>query len=438
MTFASVSCVALREASGLADRGFSGRVVQVARGERGGHGGDEWEDGDLEDVETLDEALEEDRRAGGAGRRWLLLLLVIPAVALVVLQLQPDRVPTPTLSPTPTRSATPTTSWGTWPAPSPSPVHAGPPVVRDVGHGLLGATGDWELFARAVDSVVRIQLASGRVTTTPVPALESNGSVAFIATDAGVIVHPQDGVRGYAVPDGKRARALSGALGNGGPVVPGPDPGHVWVDTGQGMAHGTIDLVGVDGRPAGPLFGKPRGTTGWMRADGGGYPMIATSGGIYDVHPGSLRRITAGTVEAVGPTGWLVVECDEENRCSRFVVDRGTGDRRTLPGEVTRYSPMEGRIAPDGSVAVLGGLERNNPRVWLLDLHTGRLRMVDVVPPGRTFLSPAQVAWSPDSRWVVLIDDRGDLVAIDAGTGTVRHLDLGLPELEQLRVRPRG
>ncbi len=174
-----------------------------------GFGPDDVEPEEVEsrDVETTDGAWQESRGRGGA--RWLLLLLVIPVVALVVLQLQPGGEPsavsTPTKSSSPTKFSSPSS-----PAPTrgrASAMSTGQPVVQNLGHPLLGADQDWELYARGDRAVVRIQMARGRVTTTPVPALVSTGPVAFVATAAGAVVRPLDFVSGYLVPDGGPARS---------------------------------------------------------------------------------------------------------------------------------------------------------------------------------------------------------------------------------------
>lgn len=418
-------------------RGWLRHDGRVARGE-GPTEGEEWEPQD--DAEMLDESWR-DHHAGGRGAlRWLVLLLVIPAVAVVVLQLRPDQersaspMPTTTPSAHPATATLPPTDKGR--TPTPRRATGSPRVVtRDVRKELAGMAGSWVLFARSGQSVAQIDFATQRLTLTKLPALDSSGPVAFLATSAGVIVRAMDVVTGYLVPDHAPVRELTGALAGGGPVVPGPDPEHVWVQTGH-VNDGSIQLVVLAGRAVGRPIRVPANGLDWIRPDGGGYPLVTTSGGIFDARPDGLHRITTGTVEAVGATGWLVVECDARNRCSRVVVDRDTGGRRRLPGRVTHVSPFAGLIAPDGTVAVLGGVEPNVPRVGLLDLATGAVQMVDVSPIGRTGLEPDTVAWSPDSRWVYLIGEPDRIVAIDVPSRTVHTLELGLSALSQLALRP--
>jgi Tol biopolymer transport system component len=162
--------------------------------------------------------------------------------------------------------------------------------------------------------------------------------------------------------------------------------------------------------------------------------MVTTAGGASSLRPDGLHRITTGRVEAVGTTGWLVVECDRANHCYQAVVDRATGKRRHLPGQINTDFPTPGLISPDGSRALVVGMDDGFPGVWLVDLDSGQRHSVDVYPRGRTFLGPGSAAWSPDSRWLLLADDRGVLVAINAHTRAVHRLKIDLPDIDQVAV----
>jgi hypothetical protein len=420
--------------------------------ERGRDDRHEFDDAELLD-ESWDDTWDEGSGEGGPGRRhgdggglrWLLLLLVIPVVALVVLQLQPDQNPSASATPTPSTAPSPTVVPSNQPnigiphPTAPSTPTGGAPSVRRVRQHLLGITGDWDLFARGGDVVARIQPAQGRVTTTTVPALESTGPVSFLATSAGAIVRPLDGVTGYLVPDGKPARELTGALGFGGPVVPGPDADQVWVEVGNAVDNGEIRLVGLDGRPVGPSVPMPANAQGWIMPDGGGYPLIDTTGGVYDVRPGGLHRITTGTVEAVGPTGWLAVECDGRNRCARVVIDRATDDRRTLPGVVDGSVGVfgdPGSISPDGSAAVVFGGLQEPGQLRLVDLESGQSRAL-ANGPATQGPSTTAVAWSPDGSRLFVASGDGALLVVDPDApGHAVTLGIKLPDVTQLAVRP--
>jgi hypothetical protein len=139
---------------------------------------------------------------------------------------------------------------------------APPPAVRvtTVGHRLLGVTGRWQLFARGPDDLLQIQLASGRITRTYVPPLESGNPDVALVTGAGqTIIRSSDLVPGYVVPAGRQARALSGPLADGGPLVPGPAGTQAaWVTSGP-PASPYLSLVTLAGHKAGPVIRFPAG-----------------------------------------------------------------------------------------------------------------------------------------------------------------------------------
>lgn len=144
------------------------------------------------------------KHAGASRRRWrrrpLLVMAGVLLTAIVVAGVQRART-TPSESLPSTGRPTATRS----PAPVESPAGAPTaPVVRYVGHPLLGVTAGWELFGRGPDAVVRLQLAIGRITRTSVPSLASTGPVSVVVGSDRVIIRPLDVVPGYVVVDGDR------------------------------------------------------------------------------------------------------------------------------------------------------------------------------------------------------------------------------------------
>ncbi len=127
--------------------------------------------------------------AGRTLRWWPLLLIGLIAVVVVAVVLHP-RAPlaTPTPVPPPTASTRSVVSRTTPTTPSPRP--SMPPLLTDpapvsprttdLGRPVLGITAGWELFGRGPDSMVRIELAKGRLTRTAVPGLGSSGPVSFL------------------------------------------------------------------------------------------------------------------------------------------------------------------------------------------------------------------------------------------------------------------
>jgi hypothetical protein len=327
------------------------------------------------------------------------------------------------------------------------------------GHRLLGVTGKWDLLARGQDELVRIQLAQGRVTETYVPPLEtSSTAIAFVATAHETIIRPADFVPGYVVPDGGRARLLTGPLAVGGPLVPGvAGTETAWVPTGP-LASSSLSLINLNGQRTGPVIkfrpGGPQLPT-TATSDGRGDVLVASSSfTAYDAGPASDRPVP-GTIIAVGPANWLTVACDSAGQhCRNEVVDSGSGARRVLPG-ATRPEPYfftwppAGVIAPDGQTAAVvgrvvagrGGLGPANA-VHLINLRTGVTKdlTVGVGGPGSfplgTSTATESMTWSPDSRWLFIAAVGGKLVAVDTRTDRAESLGVTLPPVQQVVVRP--
>jgi hypothetical protein len=319
-----------------------------------------------------------------------------------------------------------------------------PPLV--VTHGsrnLLGVIGDWELFARGSNYLIRIQLASGTVTRTFVPPLDSNDPVvSFLAGPHEVVVRSYDQVPGYLVRDGDQARLLNGALADYvGPLLPGPDDSQAWaLVSGKGPQR--LALVGLDGKVTGTSIELPPGGPLPVTAipDERGYAMLLTSANrIYDAGPTWDRRVPSMVV-AIGPTAWLSLSC--HRRCRDVVTDADTGAQRTLPGPGLTDSaftwPTLGVISPDGRVAAVPVSHSNSAGggvvLDLVNLGTGASTRAGVA------MSPVPayqgMAWSPDGRWLFVVAAGGRLVAVNPSTGQVTGLGLPIPPVSQIAIRP--
>ena len=324
-----------------------------------------------------------------------------------------------------------------------APRAPGAVAVTETGHRLLGVTAGWQLFGYGPNQVIRIQPARGRITRTPVPPLQNNGPVFFMAGPGRVIIRPLDFVPGYLVPDGHPARTLSGALSNGGIVIQGPQPGTVWWQAGNGPD--SMSLVWLDGSTTGVSMPLPEGV--WVTTSDGRGDVLASSetGVMYDVSPGGFRRFT-GALAAVGSTRWLIVNCSGagqrsagqagsgHSHCLDVVINLETGARRALPGPPPDTAAGSGVIAPDGLVAAVF---RNNGGQWglhLVNLASGADQRVGVRLPHRT-PGPQTLAWSPDSRWLFVVAAHGTLAAVDTRTGQVQGLGVALPPVSQIAVR---
>jgi hypothetical protein len=393
-----------------------------------------------DDVEFLDvgakrgvvDVLRVRRRPG-----WLPLLLAGLAasavIAIVVVSSSPSGSPQAHTPPTSVSSfSAPTTPQ----FPGGSVVATGPVVVTRLGRPLLGAHEDYDLFARGTGVVVRIEMARGRVTRTTVPELASSGPVTFVAGADWSLIRPIDRVPGYLIPDGQPAREPPRALDRDGPAYPGPDPNTVWIPATADRSRRMV-LVGIDGRrstrvslpiPVGssPLAAIP---------DQVGFLLFPARGGVYDVSLAGTRRITAGTVVAVGPTRWLASECDRRAHCAAVVIDRSDGARRPLDIRLDAADAPAGVISPDGTRAALP-VRSPGPAIEVVDLTTGAEHALSLrVSPNADWET---LVWSPDSRWLFTTDADGTLYTVDARTGQIIDLSPAIgpaAKLSQLFIR---
>lgn len=313
------------------------------------------------------------------------------------------------------------------PFPSKSPVR-----VSNAGSRLLDVPADWELFARAPGLVIRIQLALGRVTSTAVPRVANEIPATFIAGADRVFVRTMDDTPSAVVPDGKSATELPTSFLPGSLLLPGPDPGHLWVDVGGGLA-----LFTLDGRATGasieiPVSGSVLGP------DDAGNVLLSGTGGTYLAKPGAVHRVTGGQLLGHGPTRWLTVECDDSLTCVNVLTDRATGAQHILHTPIDGYLQDVGRISPDGKTVALprsdGGV--TNDGLDLLDLDAGLHNPVEVnvitdSPAGPPFV------WSPDSRWLFTVDVGGRIMVVNRATGRATALGVQLPPVTQLVFRHR-
>ena len=318
-------------------------------------------------------------------------------------------------------------------------VSTGAVSTREAGPRLLGVRASWELFGYAPGRLVRIQFASGRITQTAVP-VQNIGTASLVVGPHEAIISHWDMVPGYLVPDGRPARPLSGALANGGVVIPGPQPGTAWVEAGSSAT--SMPLVRMDGTETGVSVRlPPRIDTSPATSDGRGGVLVvdlgATSATYDDVRPGGVRVLrVAGTVAAVGPTRWLVLNCHAGDRCSNVIVDPVTGAQHTLPGP-SAEPPAEGErgvIAPDGSTAAILAVSGDRVTLHLLSLVSGSDQQIPVSLDAES-AADQTLAWSPDSRWLFIVTAQGKLAAVDARTGHVEGLGVSLPRLSLIAVR---
>ena len=316
------------------------------------------------------------------------------------------------------------------------------PTVHRIPPFLLGVHRSWDLFARGNDSVVRIEFARGRVTTTPVPPLESTGPVSFVVGRRAALVRPLDFVPGFVVPDGMPAQKPPPSLDCGGPAVPGPRPDTIWVprcSRTSGVSP-RLFLTRFDGSRTGVSAPVPGGNSPIeVLPDGQGYLLFLGSviGTVetFDVRPGRPAS-TFNRVVAVGPTRWLVQSCNHVGRChGDAIVDPTNGKSRRLHIQFAGGSEP-GVISPDGRAAALP-MPAPGAAIVYVDLATGAFHGLLLRPSSTD--DQQTMAWSPDSKWLFVLSGDGTLYAVDGRTGLVVEdltAELHLPPLEQLAIRP--
>ncbi|MEO6502090.1 MAG: hypothetical protein ABIQ09_09285 [Jatrophihabitantaceae bacterium] len=376
--------------------------------------------------------------------RWFTAVVVLAAVALVLTVLNRERgaqssarlsaapttsAPTPTPKPTPTRTAS-----ETFTSPTPTTVTILPTAsVTRLGRPLLGVTAGWELIGYSNDVLVRIELAAGRITRTPIPSLPDGGPVSLLVGANRVRIQPFGNVPGYLVPDGKAFRELP-LLEQDGLVLPGPAADQMWLGSGDG-SHPVMTLATLDGgKLAGSIPMPPELSTYDATADGAGGLLFSSVGGVYAAGPDGLRRISTGALAAVGPTGWLVTECDDRYRCQTVLIGRADGSRRIINSAISIRGPR-GVISPDGATAAVMNIDSNGATVLqLLDLASGSRRVLKVSPEQGYY--DVSVVFSPDSRWVFTVAAGGSLAVINRQTGAVGSLGVDLPAFSQIALRP--
>jgi hypothetical protein len=412
------------------------------------------DDGYSDDIDWLDGGSDwgDDARASAVGQptpprrpwpRWFTLAIAVAVVAFVVAALNRERgtpsaarpsgaptTPVPSTSaPSSTQAAPPTSAAATPPAALPNV------SITQLPRPLFGATTGWELFGRGDNTLVRIEPAAGRITRTAVPDLLSGGAVYLLPDRNRVLIRPLDTVPSYVVADGKPAVEVPAVPNQNGPILPGPAPNQIWAERSDGQ-QAVMALTTLDGKRLGPFIPIPSESFAFdVTADGTGYLLYSGIGGVYEARPEGLRRISPGVLLAVGPSGWLVGECDARYRCQMVFIHRADGSRRIVPAEVSANG-MRGVISPDGAtVAMLTTGTQGVLGLYLLDLTSGRQRVIKVSVE-QEFSDAGSLVFSPDSKWLLAVTSDRKLAVINRRTGAVGNLGIPLPALDQLALRP--
>lgn len=381
-----------------------------------------------------------DGQRQGIRRLWLFALLILSLLGGALLWPR-EEVGQPSAAPSAGRSAAPspsTTAPGSGASPGAgvqgsagSSVATSPPATQiSLGRPLLPGSPPWELVGVAADNgdLIRVEPATGRMVRIRLGWTVFTGEARVFAGSDEVLVISPAGQEAVVVEDGAPVRRAPG-LAQASPLE-GVDQNHVWVPYATRIVLTALDGAATRTSVALPAMGPLHG--GVSEDGGGGLLVSSPAGGVYTAGPDGIRRISVGTVLAVGPVGWLVLECDDRLRCARVLIDRRDGARREVPG-LPEGLAVPGRISPDGARAVITRWTQDGQVQELTDLSTGTSRGLGVTAAENP---EGAAAWSPDGRWLVLLrGEYGSPVVVDACTGTPRVLGVDLPRLAAMDVR---
>jgi hypothetical protein len=168
--------------------------------------------------------------------------------------------------------------------------------------------------------------------------------------------------------------------------------------------------------------------------------LTGEDGSTHVPGPGAVELVTSGTMVAVGPTGVLTTECPVHEGCTSSVLSHGSGRRSMLPQAITD-SVAPGLISPDGRYAAVvrsAGATASEGGLSLINLTTGTGTGTGQIMPTSISapVGPAQMVWSPDGRWLLVVIGTRRIAAIDPANGQIDDLGITLPPVRQLGVRP--
>ena len=287
------------------------------------------------------------------------------------------------------------------------------------------------LFAHTFEpnAVVRIEVDQGRVVTTPVGAVTSTAP-AFLAVGPSVaVVRPYDYVPGYVVADTGSVTPPSGLLDEGTFMTCSDGRRDlVW------LARETLLQVDFTGSLRAQISSREQRPMA-LGCDGAGEMLYRSGTATLVTGDGPPSLVTSNTVVAAGPRTFVLRDCGAEAACAVTVVDRPTGERRSLsvgfevatpPALPVLTSGRLGSISPDGRTAVLFRAERE---AIFVDLASGTGQGISSI--AGDFQS---FVWSTDSRYLFYIGGGYKLYVFDRDTRVLKVL--GVNNVLALAGRP--
>jgi hypothetical protein len=316
----------------------------------------------------------------------------------------------------------------------------GPPmVVEELGGPMLPSPTGIQLVGLTVQGdLLDIDLDTGQMTTTDIPGGAYAGMATILAGESWTFVQRWDMNVSFVVPRGQPPADTAPPPELASGAYRGPEPDTVWVphyELNTGVIQG-LNLFRLDGEP----LGRSIDMHGWypMQSDLAGGVIVQAGGGVYTVSEAGATRVSDGELVGVGAHHFLVRSCDEVLACGLFVVDRLSGARRQVPviqvDGLAQYYGWTGTdsasVSPDGTLAILFGLDGDGSNASLLGTDTGVYRSI-----ARTTDGSLSVAWSDDSRFVAFTNGRR-LQVYDRVTGETADFGDTVPLVTNFSSRP--
>jgi hypothetical protein len=316
----------------------------------------------------------------------------------------------------------------------PPPPPAPQPVTRSrLSRQVEGMSRDWQLFGLGTEVVVRVDLAPSEVTRTRVPPL-SQSQVFLVPGRRRLVVRPVDAPTGWLIRDDEPPSQLPSSLAGVGPVLPGPDLDHVWIQTRE-QGSTSMALVNADGSGSLPVVVPvPQFATTGPMTDGAGGLLFEGLGGLYRISPAGRLTVSMAIVLAVGQGDLLTLAHGTGDTWRPILQLRG-GATQELPVPIGPQLP-HGVLAPDASSVVLYAVdEQRRMTLTVVGLPHGGQRPLEVDVTG--VAGDGTVVWSPDGRRLLCVDTNGLVRVVDPASGTVTDT-LDLPPVRQLAARIRS
>lgn len=360
------------------------------------------------------------------------LLAVLGAGVMWDQRRSDQTAPAPTPSPTQAASRSLPTAPPASRAPSPSapatlwPEQAGG-GARLLPAGLPAGT----LYGRSSDTLYAVNTRTGATVVTPIRTATTD-AVSMVSTGDGLVLRPWDDTAGLLIRDGRMPVDLPGQLKGAADLLPGP-PDRLWAlsraddylsfDT-------TVTLVDFRGRRAGPRFN----TSGGYTSDGAGGLLLSDVGGVWQAYPQPIERITGGSITSVGSHHYWLLECDDQHRCTQYLLDRRNNQRTSLPAHERVFGNSS--ISPDGILmASLDNFDNNaRSRTTITRMADNKVLRKLPEPPNPATSEPGSIAWLSD-RWLTVISN-SRLTFYDATNNRAVTPDLPAHNLLQLTWRP--